>query len=379
MPIKSFTRDVPQSRPVNVDAGPQTPSASHVNNSSHSEGVSEAATTVKTLPDALLLSPKDNSFSGSMIPGLDLALGEESQRPVSRPLVPEAPPPSRSKPPVDLLSSTHGIDADEEYSSDEKMLNEFTKMHPMCSMESTSVKTMQLVAGMMEKAHVVIPELPIVSKVHDDMFLSPPNVSIGERECVCGARCLAKFIARVRYGDENEKGFVCKEFLLPDQHKSFIDGNGLPPQKQKCLLCSRYYMNYIYILVRSHDAHTTLPVHATCIIPLYILHYRPAHFLPVAGTDRSELQSLIWNCAANIFQLRRHDTYRPRRHNANSNVDSKPLKSGIMQRRLRCTRNAVRRRKLFGHALSKGDATGHVVVPTSRALLLNALPLRGEH
>ena len=261
MPIKSFTRDDPQSRPVNVDAGPQTPSASHVNNSSHTE----AATAVKTLPDALLLSPKDNSFSGSMIPGLDLALGEESQLPVSRPLVPEAPPPSRSKPPVDLLSSTHGIDADEEYSRDEKMLNEFTKMHPMCSMESTSVKTMQLVSGMMEKAHVVIPELPIVSKVHDDMFLSPPNVSIGERECVCGARCLAKFIARVRYGDENEKGFVCKEFLLPDQHKSFIDGNGLPPQKQKCLLCSRYYMNYIYILVRSHDASRPRHLHNSLV------------------------------------------------------------------------------------------------------------------
>ena len=41
----------------------------------------------------------------------------------------------------------------------------------MYSLESTSVKTMQLVAGMTEKAHVIIPELPSVPKTHDDKFL----------------------------------------------------------------------------------------------------------------------------------------------------------------------------------------------------------------
>ena len=71
---------------------------------------------------------------------------------------------------------------------------------------------------------------------------SPANHSIGERDCVCGTRCLAMFIARVRYGPDNTKGFVCKEFLLPDQHRDFLAGKGCPPQRQKCLLCSRYFL-----------------------------------------------------------------------------------------------------------------------------------------
>jgi len=158
-----------------------------------------------------------------------------------------------------LLSSASGIDADEEYSRDEKMLNEFTKFHPMTSLESTSVKTMQLVAGMTEKAHVTIPELPSVPKTHDDKFLSPANHSIGERDCVCGPRCLAMFIARVRYGPDNTKGFVCKEFLLPDQYQDFLAGRGCPPQRQKCLLCSRYFLNYVYILARTDPSFKAVP------------------------------------------------------------------------------------------------------------------------
>lgn len=89
-----------------------------------------------------------------------------------------------------------------------------------------------------------------MSKSHDDLFLSRPNKSIGERECVCGSKCLAMFIARMRYGPENGKGFVCKEFLLPQQYKAFLEGNGCPAQRQKCLLCMRYFLNYVYILVR---------------------------------------------------------------------------------------------------------------------------------
>lgn len=202
------------------------------------------------LPDALLQSPKDDAATASDIPELDLDLKEIVQQPSARVPLPEGPP-AQEQDTNSLLSSTSKIDIDEEYSRDERMLNNFTKMHPMCSMESTSVKTMQMVSGMLEKAHVAIPELPVVSKTHDDMFLSRPNASIGERACVCGTRCLANFIARVRYGDDNEQGFVCKEYLLPEQHRNFLDGKGLPPQRQKCLLCSRYYVNYLYILSRT--------------------------------------------------------------------------------------------------------------------------------
>lgn len=164
----------------------------------------------------------------------------------------------RKHPPGTLLSTEASTDADEPYSEDEKLLNEFTKLHPMCSMEAASSRTLQLLANMTEKAHIHVPELPVVGMSHDNMFLEPPNLSIGERECICGQRCLAKFMAMVRYGPDTDKGFVCKEFLLPEQHKAFLDGKGLPAQREKCLICSRYYLNYIYILART-DANFKIP------------------------------------------------------------------------------------------------------------------------
>lgn len=91
----------------------------------------------------------------------------------------------------------------------------------------------------------------MVGKSHDDMYLSAPNQSIGERECVCGDRCLCVFMAKIRYGAGNAQGFVCKEYLLPEQRTTFLAGKGLPPQRQKCLVCARYYINYLYILVRA--------------------------------------------------------------------------------------------------------------------------------
>ena len=66
-----------------------------------------------------------------------------------------------------------------------------------------------------------------------------------------GERCLANFIAKLRYGSGNDMGFTCKEFLLPSQHKHFLEGRGLPETRQKCLLCSRYWMSYTYILART--------------------------------------------------------------------------------------------------------------------------------
>lgn len=70
--------------------------------------------------------------------------------------------------------------------------------------------------------------------------------------------CMAKFIAKVRYGPENDKGFVCKEFLLPSQHANFRQGKGLPPIQQKCLLCYRYWLSYTYLLART-DGNFKLP------------------------------------------------------------------------------------------------------------------------
>lgn len=93
------------------------------------------------LPEALQRSPDmqpSSNANGVSLADVDMPeirLPEPAARTVSRAPVPEGPPPlaptggSRS-----LLSDTSGIDAYEEYSRDEKLLNEFIKLHPMLSM-----------------------------------------------------------------------------------------------------------------------------------------------------------------------------------------------------------------------------------------------------
>lgn len=191
-------------------------------------------------------SPEREGSTGKLSPELKPPQAAAS----SGSVVPDRPG-RRSTLANSLLQDTSTPNFDEQFGDDEKLLNEFTKLHPMLSLEATSVKTMQLVASAMEKVHIPIPEIPVVGKRHDDLFLSPPIASIGERECVCGERCLGNFIAKVRYGADTDKGFTLKEYLLPDQLKAFEEGKGLPAQRQKCLLCSRYWLNYVYILVRA--------------------------------------------------------------------------------------------------------------------------------
>ena len=248
------------------------------------------------LPEALRQSPEQqpqSSPEAMQVSMPEIQLPPSSHRSSSAP-VPVGPPPSPSEGSARLLSSESTINADEEYSRDEELLNQFIKLHPMLSMyaprpsnshtleppfactgihrgkllvgwknsvpclwevydltflcaphfrrEATTSRTLQLVSGMLEKAHVRIPELEEVGKAHDDMFLSEAKSEIGERPCVCGQRCLANHMAKVRYGPDTNKGFVCKEFLLPSQLRDFLDGKGLPPVQQKCLLCSRYWM-----------------------------------------------------------------------------------------------------------------------------------------
>ena len=123
------------------------------------------------------------------------------------------------------------------------------------SLEATSQRTLQMLSGMFEKAAITSNvTLPVVPKSHDDLFLQPAKESIGERPCVNGDRCLANFIAQVRYGTETNKAFTCKEFLLPDQYAKFRAGGGLPQRKGKCLLCSRYFQSYVFLLARTDPA-----------------------------------------------------------------------------------------------------------------------------
>jgi hypothetical protein len=196
-------------------------------------------------------APASDSASGSGSASAS-ALSSTSS---SRYALPAAPPPGaaphRSSGPQPLLSQHAQASIEEEYSNDERLLNDFVRQHPMLSMEACTAKTVQLLATMTERAHVTIPELPEIPKSYDDTMLAPPDSAIGERPCVLGGRCLAVFLATLRYGSPNDRGFVCKEFLLPSQQADFLQGRGLPPQRQKCLLCQRYFMSYLYLMTRS--------------------------------------------------------------------------------------------------------------------------------
>jgi hypothetical protein len=177
-----------------------------------------------------------------------LVSASPGKAPVRAP-TPNAPPPAPLK--KTLLSKTEAIAKDEEYGKDEVALNGFLKLHPMLSLEATSQRTLQLITKMSLKSSVVSADLPVVPKTYDDKFLCPAVESIGERPCINGDRCLAKFVAQVRYGEDTKYAFTCKEFLLPSQHADFLSGKGLPLRRAKCLLCTRYYQNYIYILART--------------------------------------------------------------------------------------------------------------------------------
>ena len=92
-------------------------------------------------------------------------------RKASMPFVPSEPPKRSNNGHAKPLMSDHaGIDVHEEYSKDEVLLNEFTKLHPMTSMEATTSKTMQLIAGMLETSKVRVPEmyaLTLITHVHN--------------------------------------------------------------------------------------------------------------------------------------------------------------------------------------------------------------------
>ena len=184
-------------------------------------------------------------------------------------MAPPAPPkkfaraPVPSRVPTDghhdtvLLRTDTGLGPGEEFSDDERLLNNFLKLHPMLSMEATSNRTLQLVNDMFQRATLKTVDLPIVPKSHDDAMLRIANEAIGERPCINGEKCLARFVAQVRYGLNTPFAFTCTEFLLPADHKKFLAGKGLPSRRGKCLMCLRYFQTYIYVLART-DANFSL-------------------------------------------------------------------------------------------------------------------------
>lgn len=164
-----------------------------------------------------------------------------------------------------LLQDRHAIDVDETYGIHEQALNEFLKLHPMLSLESSSHRTLQLIGDLLDESSIPTSECEIVGKAHDDSMLRPANESIGERSCCLGDRCIAAWLARFRYGDDTEHSFVCTEFLLPSQKKEFDASGKLPEQHGKCLICTRYVTTYMYRVARADPtfrANLRIPVTA---------------------------------------------------------------------------------------------------------------------
>ena len=174
------------------------------------------------LDDGFMLPAPVNQGQGEELKHLDMQNIKKGPAPV-----PPGPPPATSN----LLDSGTGIADDESYGRDERTLNEFLTLHPMLSLEATSQKTLQLMSNLFQKASIKTKPLPVVTKSHDDHFLRPANKQIGERECVCGERCLANWMAQIRYGEYDNHQFTCVEFLLPDAYAKFLNGKGLPPQR----------------------------------------------------------------------------------------------------------------------------------------------------
>lgn len=190
------------------------------------------------------------------------------------PTMPPPPPVPDDDGKLPILNEHQTTDADESYGNEEKALSEYLKLHPMLSLESTSFKTLQFVANLIEESSIQSKSLEIVPKSHDDMFLRrgtllihkpthhhsntiyslayrPANARIGERSCCLGDRCICLWLGRWRYGEQTDMAFQGVEFLLPSQYKRFQETSTLPETHGKCLLCSRYFHTFLYRCARS--------------------------------------------------------------------------------------------------------------------------------
>ena len=159
-----------------------------------------------------------------------------------------------------LLANNTSLTDAEEFGKDEEQLNQLMKTHTMLSMDAVSCATLQMVCKVSSRRHIKPHDPPVVPKSHDDMFLRPANKVIGERECVCGTKCICMTLATMRHGENSPLAFIGTEFLLPDEHKLFTKTGTLPKRRRKCLVCTRYYHNYIYILARCNPEYLKEPL-----------------------------------------------------------------------------------------------------------------------
>jgi hypothetical protein len=138
--------------------------------------------------------------------------------------------------------------------NNESILNDFVKLHPMISSDVFNPQVLNQLDNFLERRPIQLRQIPVVSKTYEDGMLRPPRRDRGERPCVLGEQCLCKFIAKIRYGPKNPYGFVCTEFIQPEQRRKWLNGEKLPELPTKCLVCLRYFTSYLYLMARS-DPH----------------------------------------------------------------------------------------------------------------------------
>lgn len=250
--------------------------------------------------------PKGAKAQKTAAANVDSGAGSSSNGVLSKPAT-KAPAPKGPPPTEEFFQSETGIAEDESYTEDEKALNTFLRLHPMLSTEASSVKTLASVAHLFNKAAVTVADLPTVPKSHDDLFLRPANTSIGERPCINNERCIARFLAQVRYGVDSPKAFVCTEFLLPDVHKRFLDGRGLPPRRAKCLLCYRYFTTFLYTAARADPSFRTLQ--ASGLSPQLFQNSICPPADPTAQEHLEQLQTDIGDAPSHCSALNCEDGY----------------------------------------------------------------------
>ena len=230
--------------------GSKNRTASSSQSSSHSSNPSN--------PSQPLSHPRSHSSSATDRPSLHGSGGKRKMEAADKEESTDAtvPNPLPSRPPngqsnKKLLQSQPTVSSCEEYDHDEKELNKFLNLHPILSLECTSLKTMELVSNTFQKSAIGVRSLPTIGFEYDSSMLRPPNTQIGERPCVCGDHCIASFMAKIRHGPDTDLAFVATEFLLPEERAKFLAGGGLPPRRKKCLVCSRYFLNWLYITART--------------------------------------------------------------------------------------------------------------------------------
>jgi hypothetical protein len=139
-----------------------------------------------------------------------------------------------------VLEQRVPTDIDEYRTSDiEELVNRFVEIHPMMNHSLSSDKGYELLSKLGPNG--ILPSMPVVGRSYEQSQLRPPNINKGERECICGTNCICRFMGFVRYGDNDPRTFVCKEFLLPFEQEAWEKGQRLPEVPKKCLICLRYW------------------------------------------------------------------------------------------------------------------------------------------